>query len=166
MGHTCSSLCPIVYCSSAMYFKEWSGTTRSSWSAVSSKSAGYWTPLSGFLMLWSGEYLGRKVTEVSWVMCPQNVMNSRAFAWWRHLTTTTRMLWGKLLYSVFFLSKNRSCATQICITKTTAKCILVVVANRCASNFMTRSWELRRLYNSYGELVPVRTSVDLRRRNE
>ena len=26
-----------------------------------------------------------------------------SFAWWRHLTTSTRILWGKLLYSVFFL---------------------------------------------------------------
>ena len=51
--------------------------------------------------------------------------NNRAFAWWRHLTTTTRMLWGKLLYSVLFV-KNRSCVTQICITKIAAKCILVV----------------------------------------
>ena len=38
------------------------------------------------------------------------------------------MLWGKLLYSVFCsFVKNRSCVTQICITKTSAKCILVVV---------------------------------------
>ena len=32
--------------------------------------------------------------------------NNRAFAWWRHLTTTTRMLWGKLLYSVFFFCEE------------------------------------------------------------
>ena len=38
------------------------------------------------------------------------------------------MLWSKLLYSVFFsFVKNRSCVTQICITKIAAKCILVVV---------------------------------------
>ena len=55
--------------------------------------------------------------------------DNRAFAWWLHLTTTTRMLWGKLLYSVLFsFVKNRSCVTQICITKIAAKCILVVVA--------------------------------------
>ena len=28
---------------------------------------------------------------------------TRAFVWWRHLNTTTRMLWGKLLYSIFSL---------------------------------------------------------------
>ena len=57
----------------------------------------------------------------------------RAFAWWCHLTTSTRMLWGKILYSVFFfceeslILKNHSCLTQIYITKIATQCILVVV---------------------------------------
>ena len=38
------------------------------------------------------------------------------------------MLWGKVLYSVCFsFVRNRSCVTQICITKIAGKCILVVV---------------------------------------
>ena len=40
-----------------MYFREWSGTTRSSWSAVNSSNAGYCAPLSGILILCKGEYL-------------------------------------------------------------------------------------------------------------
>lgn len=43
--------------SSAMNFREWDGTTRSSWSPVSSNTAGYWVSPSGTLMLWRGEYL-------------------------------------------------------------------------------------------------------------
>ena len=45
---------------------------------------------------------------------PIKVTNG-VFAWWRHLTTATRMLWGKLLHS---------CDT---CTKIAAKCILLVV---------------------------------------
>ena len=57
---------------------------------------------------------------------------NRAFASRCHLTTATRMPWGKLLCSVFFsFVKNRSCVTQICITKLAAKCILVVVVKLC-----------------------------------
>ena len=31
------------------------------------------------------------------------ISRNSPLAWWRHLTTTTRMLWGKLLYSVICL---------------------------------------------------------------
>ena len=31
---------------------------------------------------------------------------NESLAWWRHFTTSTRMLWGKLLYSVFFFCEE------------------------------------------------------------
>ena len=40
-----------------MNLNECSGTTRSSWSAVNSSTAGYWTLSGGTDMLCSGEYL-------------------------------------------------------------------------------------------------------------
>ena len=47
----------MVCCSCEMNLNECSGTTRSSWSAVSSSTAGYWTSGGGTVMLCSGEYL-------------------------------------------------------------------------------------------------------------
>ena len=32
-----------------------------------------------------------------------------------------------IVFSIFYFVRNRSCVTQICITKIAAKCILVVV---------------------------------------
>lgn len=40
-----------------MNLKEWRGTTRSSWSAVRSNTAGYCTSPAGTVMLCNGEYL-------------------------------------------------------------------------------------------------------------
>ena len=58
------------------------------------------------------------------------------FTQWHHLPTITIILWGKLLYSVFFsFVSNHSCVTQIWITKIVAKCILVVVVNDAIRQF-------------------------------
>ena len=66
-----------------------------------------------------------------------------SFAWWRHLTATTRMLWGTLLHSVFFsFVKNHSCVTQICMTEA-AKCILVVVWRHHADVLLFRMNRLK-----------------------
>ena len=54
--------------------------------------------------------------------------------WWRHLTTTTRMLWGKLVCSVFLsfcFCEESARAWHMYITKIAAKCILVVVVKIC-----------------------------------
>lgn len=57
-GLVCLLLRPTTYCRVAMNFSECRGTTRSSWSAVSSSVEGYWMPSSsGSLTLCSGEYL-------------------------------------------------------------------------------------------------------------
>lgn len=59
-GLVCLRLRPTTYCRVAINFSECRGTTRSSWSAVSSSIEGYWMPSSsGSLTLWSGEYLRR-----------------------------------------------------------------------------------------------------------
>lgn len=67
-GLVCLGLGLTTYCSVAINFREWRGTTRSSWSAVSSKVAGYWTPSPcGNLILWSGEYLQEGHAFVSYL---------------------------------------------------------------------------------------------------
>jgi len=55
---TWSGLLPRVWCNWEINLKECNGTTLSSWSPVNSRVAGYWAPLGGTVMLWSGEYLG------------------------------------------------------------------------------------------------------------
>ena len=42
-------------------------------------------------------------------------LQNYAFERWRHLATTTRM--QAVVFSIFSFVKNRSCVTQICITK-------------------------------------------------
>ena len=58
----------------------------------------------------------------------------RAFAWWRHLTTSTRMLWatGRDL-------------TQIYIVKIAATCILVIVVKWCYHANVLLKWRKRKL---------------------
>ena len=53
-----------------------------------------------------------------WINPP--MARNRIYAWWRHFTTTTRMLRGKRLYSVFFLLWRIVRDTNLA-----AKCILV-----------------------------------------
>ena len=53
-----------------------------------------------------------------WINPP--TARNRIYAWWRHFTTTTRMLRGKRLYSVFFLLWRIVRDTNLA-----AKCILV-----------------------------------------
>ena len=36
-----------------------------------------------------------------------------------------------IVFGIFSFVKNRSCVTQICITKVAAKCILVLVTTSC-----------------------------------
>ena len=50
-----------------MYFSECRGDTLSSWSAVSTRVAGYWSSSeAGFLILCNGEYLENKPITIHW----------------------------------------------------------------------------------------------------
>lgn len=62
-GLLCFRLRPTMCWRVAMNFREWSGTTRSSWSAVRRSVDGYWmSSASGNFTLCNGEYLKGKGT--------------------------------------------------------------------------------------------------------
>lgn len=72
-SNTCLLSSPMTWCNCAMYFREWSGTTRSSWSAVNNSNEGYWAPFCGILILCRGEYLTTSndqstITSNRWVL--------------------------------------------------------------------------------------------------
>ena len=59
---------------------------------------------------------------------------NRTFAWWRHLTKTTRMLWGK--FSIFFFCEESLVRDTIYITKVfsemhSGSCSQVTASCRC-----------------------------------
>ena len=83
----------------------------------------YLTPVNILVLMlasyvWTSLYQPLSFREYAVAAAGKSCLSNRTLARWRHLTTSTRMLWGKLLYSVFFsFVKNRLCVTQICITK-------------------------------------------------
>lgn len=81
-GLVCLRLRPTTYCRVAINFSECRGTTRSSWSAVSSSVAGYWMPSSsGSLTLWSGEYL-RRVHKYLYIFSSSS--NKKVLSHWNY----------------------------------------------------------------------------------
>ena len=74
---------------------------------------------------------------------------AQPFAWWRHLTTTTRMLWGKLMYSVFFLLRRIACAWHKNYSKMhSGSCSQMTSSCKCP----IEAWYVR-----YGRLGTTRT---------
>lgn len=73
-GLLCFRLRPTMYWRVAMNFRECSGTTRSSWSAVRRSMDGYWmSSVSGNFTLCSGEYLKGKDTFMTLDIKPRVV---------------------------------------------------------------------------------------------
>ena len=110
-------------------------TSHDRGSRVRNPSFSFTITLTAFATKWTGWWRKTRWAPVSLLLAwPRkrkrtgNVIKNytkrnRTFVWWRHLTEC----WGKLPYLVFFsFVKNRSCVTQLCITKIAAKCILVV----------------------------------------